>query len=114
MLEEGEDAGGAIMKKLYRIHSRYVLETVENLRIDISGQLVDAKNRRGGPAMPLDQKREYGKKKRMVDPNNHLLSLFLNKNHIGDFETVIDNQMDRINQGRNVRSLIFLKAYIVR
>jgi len=37
MLEEGEDAGGAIMKKLYRIHSRYVLETVENLRIDISG-----------------------------------------------------------------------------
>jgi hypothetical protein len=37
MMEEGEDAGGAIMKKLYRIHSRYVLETVENIRIDISG-----------------------------------------------------------------------------
>ena len=31
IMEEGEDAGGAIMKKLYRIHSRYVLETNENL-----------------------------------------------------------------------------------
>jgi len=30
-MEEGDDAGGAIMKKLYRIHSRYVLETNENL-----------------------------------------------------------------------------------
>ena len=53
-MEDGEDAGGAIMKKLYRIHSRYVLETAENLNSDISGQLVDAKMRRGGQAMPLD------------------------------------------------------------
>ena len=37
ILDEGDDAGGAIMKKLYRIHSRYVLETNENLNIDISG-----------------------------------------------------------------------------
>ena len=37
IMEDGEDAGGAIMKKLYRIHSRYVLETAENLNIDISG-----------------------------------------------------------------------------
>ena len=37
ILDEGEDAGGAIMKKLYRIHSRSVLETNENLNIDISG-----------------------------------------------------------------------------
>lgn len=36
-MEDGEDAGGAIMKKLYRIHSRYVLETTESLNIDISG-----------------------------------------------------------------------------
>jgi hypothetical protein len=49
-----EDAGGAIMKKLYRIHSRYVLEVQENMNIDISGQLVDAKFRRGGNAVPLD------------------------------------------------------------
>ena len=90
-MEDGEDAGGAIMKKLYRIHSRYVLETAENLNIDISGQLVDAKMRRGGQAMPLDQQREWGKKKRMLDPNNHLLSLFLNKNNIEDFETVVEN-----------------------
>jgi hypothetical protein len=41
--------------------------------------------------MPLDKVREYGKKKRMLDPNNHLLSLFLNKNNIEDFETVIEN-----------------------
>jgi len=103
-----EDAGGAIMKKLYRIHSRYVLEVQENMNIDISGQLVDAKFRRGGNAVPLDQQREYGKKKRMVDPNNHLLSLFLNKNNISDFETVIENQMDRVNSGRNV---IFFTAH---
>lgn len=37
IMDEGEDAGGAIMKKLYRIHSRYILETVETLNIDISG-----------------------------------------------------------------------------
>jgi hypothetical protein len=73
-MEEGEDAGGAIMKKLYRIHSRYVLETNENLHIDISGCLVDAKNRRG---LPLDQKREFGRKKKVVDPSNQLTSLFL-------------------------------------
>ncbi len=96
-MDEGEDAGGAIMKKLYRIHSRYVLETNENLNIDISGQLVQAKSRKGDYAMPLDKVREYGKKKRMLDPNNHLLSLFLNKNNIEDFETVIENQLDRIN-----------------
>lgn len=53
-MDEGEDAGGAIMKKLYRIHSRYVLETSENMNIDISGQLVDSKMRRNGPAIPLD------------------------------------------------------------
>ena len=31
ILEDDEDAGGAIMKKLYRIHSRYVLEVNDNL-----------------------------------------------------------------------------------
>lgn len=102
ILDEGEDAGGAIMKKLYRIHSRYVLETNDNLNIDISGQLVEAKSKKGGYAMPLDKQREFGKKKRMLDPNNHLLSLFLNKNNIEDFETVIENQLDRINQSGNV------------
>jgi hypothetical protein len=35
-LIEGEDAGGAIMKKLYRIHSRYVLEVNDNMKINIS------------------------------------------------------------------------------
>jgi len=70
IMDEGEDAGGAIMKKLYRIHSRYVLETNENINIDISGQLVDSKIGRRGNAVPLDQKREYGKKKRNIDPNN--------------------------------------------
>lgn len=54
ILDEGEDAGGAIMKKLYRIHSRYVLETNENMNIDISGQLVDSKLNRRGDAVPLD------------------------------------------------------------
>lgn len=34
------DASGAIMKKLYRIHSRYVLEESQNVNIDISGQMV--------------------------------------------------------------------------
>lgn len=37
ILEDGEDAGGAIMKKLYRIHSRYLLEPNDNLKIDMSG-----------------------------------------------------------------------------
>ena len=37
ILDEVDDAGGAIMKKLYRIHSRYVIETSETLNIDISG-----------------------------------------------------------------------------
>lgn len=54
ILDEGEDAGGAIMKKLYRIHSRYVLEVNENLNIDISGCMVDAKIGRRGDAVPLD------------------------------------------------------------
>jgi hypothetical protein len=106
-MEEGEDAGGAIMKKLYRIHSRYVLETNENMSIDISGQLVDAKNRRNGRAMPLDQKREFTRKKKIVDPNNALTSLFLQKNNISDFEVVIDNQMDRINAEHNVSEFYF-------
>ena len=90
------------MKKLYRIHSRYVLEVNDNLNIDISGQLVDSKNRKNGHAMPLDAKREYGGKKLRVDPNDNLLSLFLNKNNIGDFDTVIENQLDRLNVGKNV------------
>ena len=111
-MEEGEDVGGAIMKKLYRIHSRYVLETIENLNIDISGQLVDAKMRRNVQAMPLDQPREYGKKKRMIDPNDHLLSLFLNKNNIGDFDTVIENQMSRLNSGRNVSNHSFITVIV--
>jgi|LauGreDrversion4_2_1035121.scaffolds.fasta_scaffold176074_1 hypothetical protein len=38
----------------------------------------------------------------MLDPNNHLLSLFLNKNNIEDFETVVENQLDRVSHGRNV------------
>ena len=101
-MDEGEDAGGAIMKKLYRIHSRYVLETNESLNIDISGQLVDSSMKRNGNAMPLDQQRDFGKKKKLVDPNNHLLSLFLNKNNIDDFDTVIENQLSRINSGGNV------------
>lgn len=36
-IDEDVDAGGAIMKKLYRIHSRYVLEPNDSLKIDISG-----------------------------------------------------------------------------
>lgn len=58
-MEDGEDAGGAIIKKLYCIHSRYVLETNENLNIDISGQRVEAKFKENsvvqtGRAIPLD------------------------------------------------------------
>ena len=37
IMEEDDDAGGAIMKKLYRIHYRYVMEVNDNLKIDISG-----------------------------------------------------------------------------
>jgi hypothetical protein len=37
----GEDAGGAIMKKLYRIHSRYVIELNDNMKIDMSDQIVE-------------------------------------------------------------------------
>ena len=33
---EGEDAGGAIMKKLYRIHSRYKIEINDGMKIDMS------------------------------------------------------------------------------
>jgi hypothetical protein len=29
------------MKKLYRIHSRYVLEPNDDLKIDVSGQMVE-------------------------------------------------------------------------
>lgn len=39
-LGEGEDAGGAIMKKLYRIHSRYVIEVNDSMKVDISDQKV--------------------------------------------------------------------------
>ncbi len=42
ILDDGEDAGGAIMKKLYRIHSRYLLEPNDNMKIDVSGQMVEA------------------------------------------------------------------------
>lgn len=42
------------MKKLYRIHSRYVLEVNENMNIDMSGCMVDAKIGRRGDAVPLD------------------------------------------------------------
>jgi hypothetical protein len=43
-IAEGEDAGGAIMKKLYRIHSRYVLEINDNMKVDISDYKVDVSN----------------------------------------------------------------------
>lgn len=36
-MDDDDDAGGAIMKKLYRIHQKFVLEINDNLRIDISG-----------------------------------------------------------------------------
>jgi hypothetical protein len=70
--------------------------------------MVDAKIGRRGDAVPLDQKREYGKKKRNVDPNNQLLSLFLNKNNIEDFDTVIENQLDKLNKEKNYDEQCYL------
>ena len=58
IMDEDDDAGGAIMKKLYRIHYRYVMEINDNIRIDISGQMVEAnlkKNAPRGQAKPLDE-----------------------------------------------------------
>ena len=58
VLDDNEDAGGAIMKKLYRIHYRYAMEINDNIRIDISGQMVEAnlkKNAPRGQAKPLDE-----------------------------------------------------------
>lgn len=52
-MDEGEDAGGAIMKKLYRIHSRHVLEINDSLKIDVSGHLIELKNKYS-LAKPLD------------------------------------------------------------
>jgi hypothetical protein len=48
MMYEGDDAGGAIMKKLYRIHSRHVLEINDNIQIDISSQLVNVTQHKRG------------------------------------------------------------------
>ena len=37
MMKDADDhAGGAIMKKLYRIHSRYKLEIDDNMSVDLS------------------------------------------------------------------------------
>lgn len=58
IMEEDDDAGGAIMKKLYRIHNRFVMEINDNLKIDISAQMVEAnlkKNTLKGQARPLDE-----------------------------------------------------------
>jgi hypothetical protein len=71
--------------------------------------MVDSKIERRGNAIPLDQKREYGgKKKRNIDPNNQLLSLFLNKNNIEDFEIVIENQLEKLNKGKNYDEQCYL------
>lgn len=70
--------------------------------------MVDSRIDKRGSAIPLDQKREYGRKKRNVDPNNQLLSLFLNKNNIDDFETVIENQLERLNTNKNYDEQCYL------
>lgn len=58
MLEDEDDAGGVIMKKLYRIHSRYVLEPNDNMKVDISGQLVEFSIKGGKRnARPLNESR---------------------------------------------------------
>ncbi|CDW80526.1 UNKNOWN [Stylonychia lemnae] len=91
IMDEDDDAGGAIMKKLYRIHYRYVMEINDNLKIDISGQMVEAnlkKNAPRGQARPLDEVQIPKTVKKYTDPNNNLLSLFLNKNNIADFEEI--------------------------
>ena len=54
LFDETDDAGGAIMKKLYRIHSRYVLEPNDGLKIDVSGQMVEINGNKTG-ARPLDE-----------------------------------------------------------
>lgn len=48
-MDEDDDAGGAIMKKLYRIHYRYVLEINDNIKVDISGQMVEANLKKNAP-----------------------------------------------------------------
>jgi hypothetical protein len=48
-------------------------------------------------ARPLDEIKDYNKgKKKLLDPNNNVLSLFLNKNNITDFEAVIEKEMEKL------------------
>eukprot|EP00347_Sterkiella_histriomuscorum_P021290 403334523 len=101
ILDEDDDAGGAIMKKLYRIHQKFILEINDNLKIDISGQMVEAnihQRQSKGIARPLEDTGSQKTQKKYTDPNN-LLSLFLNKNHIADFEQVALRGQDK--QGTN-------------
>ena len=86
MFEEGDDAGGAIMKKLYRIHSRYVLEPNDSLKIDISGQMVEVNGNKRG-ARPLEETNVAKVVSKYYDPS-HLNSLFMNKYNIADFEEI--------------------------
>jgi hypothetical protein len=81
------------MKKLYRIHSRYVLEINDELEADMSGQLVELnfnkkKNNINIRAKPLGE--DHLQKKRKIDVNSEITSLFLNKNNITDYEEMLE------------------------
>lgn len=110
-MDDDDDAGGAIMKKLYRIHQKFVLEVNDSLQIDISSQMVEAnlKGRQNkGIARPLDETEVQKGQKKYTDPN-HLLSLFLNKNHIADFEQVALRGSDK--QGKNNVRTFFVESH---
>jgi hypothetical protein len=81
------------MKKLYRIHSRYILEINDELEADMSGQLVELnfdkkRNNIKIRAKPLGEDRLQ--KKRKIDVNSEITSLFLNKNNITDYEEMLE------------------------
>ncbi len=86
------------MKKLYRIHSRYVLEANDNIKIDISGQLVEANTKTNpakGLARPLDDIGQKKSTQKYYDPSN-LNSLFMNKYNIADFESIAERGKNKI------------------
>ena len=102
-INQNDDAGGAIMKKLYRIHSRHILEIDERINIDITLQEVMSPRKK--QKMDRDGNGNGRVTMGVNADTNVLQSMFHNKNNIADYEEMIEKGLKKMNQENKVNFL---------
>ena len=90
-----EDAGGAIMKKLYRIHSRYRIEIDEDMQVDTKQTFLPSIGKGSVKSTAISdidtgvRQLETSSKNKFMDASSNIFSLFSSNNHVEDYEGLI-------------------------